>query len=1294
MEVTPLTSTRSAVLALFAAGLSACAHGPRLQLHPPPDRQSQALVTAAQQRLHQQGDPARAEELAREALARAPGLGQAHAVLAHTSRLRGDMHARFGHLLHALADARDRDTPYHLDQIPLDYLGRAQLMSLQRLLVSLADHHPDRQSRAEALGYLVQVQLLLGNTEEARRTVARRTLISSWHGIGGFDNEDGKGFDVPYGPEREIRLDRSYVGSRGKVSWRKVQQVGPEAALELDEFFYPFDHNAAYLVTFVKSTREREVILEVTSSSPVKAWVNDRNVLANREVRRWRHRQFRVAVQLRRGFNKLLIKSCVGQGEWKVGVWFASKRGTPLSLPATPELQPYQRDRRPPLRFDPALVLPARRPMDLRRGLWNTLALAAAGLRPSAIDSIERYLQLNPTDPVALLVAARLHEEEGQRQRASQLLARGQQTKAPHGAAFWIESAGLYRKRGQHDKAFEALTRARTASADSELMVLRRLDQLYHIKGWTLDRCRLARRLREAHGDWVWPASVLASCNHALHRSVEEVAWLQQAVSLAPASEQRRQGLAKTLAERGRCSDAIALQRRTTALRPSRAGPYLQLARTLRACGQLAAAVKTLDRCIERIPNWPTPYQEKGEIFYEQGKTDEAIAQWEISLKHNPDHVKLWDRVTHLRPDRDPVLREFAPSEAQVADVLAQGARTRPVEGSSVIWLLDHEVTRLMPDGTVKRVVTTVRRAVDRAGRDSMGQVRLPRSGLVKVLEAYSVDLKGRRREVTSMHGRTVRYPTLEEGASVVLQYRHIKRPSGYLRHHFASNWLFQHNLEQSARGEWILAIPLERKLHLDIQGDVAHRATSRHGLAVHIFSALNVPPLRPEPRSLPARDLLRTVSVSTVPSWDYFSEWGNSLTAEVFAMDPELKQTLQRITRGKTTTGEKIDAVYHFALTSVRYQQDYETFIAGVKPHTAATVLARGYGDCKDKSVLMIAMLRQLGIKASLALVRTQGAGRVLSKLPSQQFNHAVAYLPPQPGLPGGRFLDATAENLDIDVLRPDDQGTLSLVLFPEGYRLIPVPYQDPERNWFNIDIELELDADGAARAEVVMQAKGVLAGRVRKPLQNHQILRQYAQSVVHKLYPDCSLTDVRIAGEKTILKPLAVRLQATCAGAARSEEGQLRLRVPQILTTASGLAQWTERRHPLFLGPPDVARGSVTVRLPKDATVHSQPQAIKLTHPCAQIEGKWEQLADGRLRYAHRLRRTCAVVAPDAYPAFRAVLNKLKRYLESEVVITPAQPAREARKPPRRAGRARDKAKPPEKKRAAGKPGRKLGK
>ncbi|MBU1247105.1 MAG: toprim domain-containing protein, partial [Proteobacteria bacterium] len=67
-------------------------------------------------------------------------------------------------------------------------------------------------------------------------------------------------------------------------------------------------------------------------------------------------------------------------------------------------------------------------------------------------------------------------------------------------------------------------------------------------------------------------------------------------------------------------------------------------------------------------------------------------------------HVKLWDRVTHLRPDRDPVLREFAPSEAQVADVLAQGARTRPVEGSSVIWLLDHEVTRLMPDGTVKRV--------------------------------------------------------------------------------------------------------------------------------------------------------------------------------------------------------------------------------------------------------------------------------------------------------------------------------------------------------------------------------------------------------------------------------------------------------------------------------------------------------------------------------------------------------------------------------------------------------------
>ena len=1185
-------------------------------------------------------------------------MGEAHALLAHLALLKGDTKAGFRHQLQALSDARYQDTALLLDQIPLPYLDRHELRQLGNLLDDLSRNHPSPESRAEALGFLVRVQLHLGDVPRARETLERRTLISVWHGIGGFDNEEGKGYDTPYPPEREIKLDKVYAGSREKVRWRRLDQEGPSPSLELDELFYPFTQNVAYLLTFVESPKEQDLLLELTTTGPVKAWVNDRRVLANRQVRSIRQRQFKIPVRLRAGFNKILIKSCVEEGSWHVGAWLTRLDHAPLSLGIDPGPRPYQPDPGPPTPWSDELVVPSRldNKDNPQRDLWVGLTLASAGLRPAAIAAFERHLQLHPRDPVALYHTAQLHAAEGHMQQASRLLERGQRLPPPYSCRFWVAAAALYRKRGQHDKAFHALRQAARASKRGELMIARGLDKLYSSKRWTLDRCRLARELQQRNPEWLWPTLVLARCSRSLQRYDEEIGWLRRAVLLSPANEAVRDRLVRAMMRRGSCHEAVALQKDTARLRPYRAFPFLRLARVHRACGKLDRALTALERCAERIPNWPTPYELRGKILYELGRTDEAIAQWELALKHNPNHVKLWDRVSHLRPDRDPVLQEFTPSDRRIKAVLRAGRGVEPAEGSSVIWLLDHEVSRLMPDGTFKRVVTTVRKVVDHTGRDRLGQARLPSSGLLKVLEAYTVDRAGRRREVTSLHGRKVRYPTLEVGAVVVLQYRHIQRPSGYLRHHLATNWLFQHNLEQAERAEWVLAVPPERRLNIHLQGDVKHRVARRHGLEVHTFSSLRVPPLRPEPRSLPSRDLLRTATVSTVPSWDYFSDWGNSLTNEVFAMDPELKQTLRRLVKGKSSMAERIKAIYHFALRRIRYQQDYETFIAGVKPHTAAAVLTRGYGDCKDKSVLMIAMLRELGIKANLALVRTRRAGRVIAEVPSQQFNHAVAYLPPQPGLKRGRFLDATAENLDIDVLRPDVQGTLSLVLFPDGYRLIPVPYQKPDRNWFNIQVTLELKADGSATATIDLIGSGVLAGRVRKPFQNKQILRQYAQSIVHRLYPGCSLEQTRVKGHETILEPLAVRLTATCSDVALSEEGLQRLRPPELFGMSTGAGTWTERRHPIYFGPPALERVDMTVRLPKGSSKRSLPKPLRRQDPCVEVAAEWITLPDGALRYRQRVVRSCAVLKPDGYPAFRTTMTRLKKYLESEVVIAPA--------------------------------------
>ena len=134
-------------------------------------------------------------------------------------------------------------------------------------------------------------------------------------------------------------------------------------------------------------------------------------------------------------------------------------------------------------------------------------------------------------------------------------------------------------------------------------------------------------------------------------------------------------------------------------------------------------------------------------------------------------------------------------------------------------------------------------------------------------------------------------------------------------------------------------------------------------------------------------------------------------------------------------------------------------------RPHSCRQVLERGYGDCKDKAILLISLGREAGLTLQYALLRTRPAGEVDREVPNQQFNHAIVYVPKQEGFPQPFFVDATTDGLDVGSLRADDQGAWSLVLDPlkkEGYAFIQIPLRPADeqyaRSQLNIAVGLSL--------------------------------------------------------------------------------------------------------------------------------------------------------------------------------------------------------------------------------------------
>ncbi len=121
----------------------------------------------------------------------------------------------------------------------------------------------------------------------------------------------------------------------------------------------------------------------------------------------------------------------------------------------------------------------------------------------------------------------------------------------------------------------------------------------------------------------------------------------------------------------------------------------------------------------------------------------------------------------------------------------------------------------------------------------------------------------------------------------------------------------------------------------------------------------------------------------------------------------------------------------------SVRYT-GVEFGDAAIVPGTPAETIKRGYGDCKDKSTLLVAMLRSAGLKANVALLSAGYGADVDPDVPGiGMFNHAIVYVATEPPL----WIDATASDTRVGSLPSADQGRFALIANAETTALAKVP-------------------------------------------------------------------------------------------------------------------------------------------------------------------------------------------------------------------------------------------------------------
>jgi hypothetical protein len=236
--------------------------------------------------------------------------------------------------------------------------GEAELEELCRSLL-IDDVSVDPALCAEAGNILVDIHRAAGCPDgavEAVRLTHDLGFLRFFSYLGPFDNTGEAGFDTPYGPEADgrVNLAARYAGKRVEVGWRAFPQPAFPLAVDpglpqgwgdsgsFSPFYGPLELSAVtrpnsqvcgYLATWVRVEERAEVVLSLGAVGSFKLWVDGTEVLSFEGYRNRAHSDTdRVGVVLEPGWHEILLKTCCDAGGWEVWLRTTDRAGGPLPL--------------------------------------------------------------------------------------------------------------------------------------------------------------------------------------------------------------------------------------------------------------------------------------------------------------------------------------------------------------------------------------------------------------------------------------------------------------------------------------------------------------------------------------------------------------------------------------------------------------------------------------------------------------------------------------------------------------------------------------------------------------------------------------------------------------------------------------------------------------------------------------------------------------------------------------------------------------------------------------------------
>lgn len=400
-------------------------------------------------------------------------------------------------------------------------------------------------------------------------------------------------------------------------------------------------------------------------------------------------------------------------------------------------------------------------------------------------------------------------------------------------------------------------------------------------------------------------------------------------------------------------------------------------------------------------------------------------------------------------------------------------------------------------------------------------------SGKIVVLKKADIFTEKISNEIRA---KKIAFPNVQEGS--IIEYKYMLKQEGIN----IPSWSFQEDIPvrwsryRVQTPDWFEYISMHQGRKLDVNLISSENSTVSLGpgnrvdanITKRYYEIKNVSPLKEESYITTMNDYVTKIKFQlkgvNYPNQNYkavLSNWSalaKELRAEDFGQQYLKKSGYNKILKAagdQISAADKpsatIEKIFDFVQKNMEWDGDY-----WYNPKDIEKAYEKKKGYSGQINMILLALLRNAGIKAYPALISTRRHGKVVTEYPiMSQFNHMILYTV----LDGKAvFLDAINDSHPYSYLPVNSLNKEAWVLFDDAFKWMPIVANKASKS---TRAKFKLSEDGDMEGMIQSRRKGYIAfGPRKKYLDKGE--ETFIQEGIQKAFPDADITAYTVKDAK----------------------------------------------------------------------------------------------------------------------------------------------------------------------------------